>query len=127
VKTLRQVVAKQMVRVHLVRPELADEWVRTMSAGEVKQRFKFYAGMELSVVGPPSQSRKPVSTRLPGPATPTAGRTALNPVSDLGEARDLRPVMPEAEASNLVRSPRRVSPRRESVEADLDEGRVRVL
>jgi hypothetical protein len=72
-KPLRQVVAEQMVRVHLVRPELADEWVRAMSAGEVKQRFKFYAGMELSVVGPKTEPVNVSSTRFSRPATMTAG------------------------------------------------------
>jgi hypothetical protein len=71
-RTLRQVVSEQMVRVHQVRPELVEEWVRKMDAAEVKRRFKFYTGMKLSAVNPNPRAGNAVSAQALRPATMTA-------------------------------------------------------
>ena len=85
-KSLRQVVSEQMVRVHRIGPELADYHVRQMEPAEVKRRFLFYvrsriAGVELSVGGARLKAGNLVSAQLPGPATMTARRPALNSLS----------------------------------------------
>lgn len=70
---LRVEVRELMVEVHRIAPEMADQYVRMMDDVEVERRFRMYTGMELSAAGPTTQSRRPVSAQLPGPATMTAG------------------------------------------------------
>jgi hypothetical protein len=71
-RTLRQAVAEQMVRVHCVRPELVDQWVRAMDASEIKRRFKFYTGLELSAAGSNPRAGDAVPAQALRPATMTA-------------------------------------------------------
>lgn len=45
-----------MVRVHRITPELADYHVSQMQRLELLQRFRYYAGMELSAQNPSERS-----------------------------------------------------------------------
>lgn len=83
--TLRRVVIAWMVQVHRITPELADYHVSQMDFPELRRRMRHYVGMELSAEQPKKQS---VADFYPvfGPATTTAGRSALNCIPET-EAR----------------------------------------
>jgi hypothetical protein len=116
---LRRVVSDSMVRIHLIPPDLAEYHVSQMDDEEVLSRFKLYAEMELSAVGPTLRG-EPISTRFLASPTTTADRTALSPVPPehpcIGFCGvevipcSLCPFLPESEEKNRVRGRRRSLP-----------------
>jgi hypothetical protein len=76
---LRQFVARAMVVVHAISPELAEHHVSAMDDTELLARFRQYAGVELSAAGPKPRG-EPISTRFLASPTTTADHAALNPV-----------------------------------------------
>jgi hypothetical protein len=81
-RNLRRAVSELMVEVHLITPELADYHVARMDQVELRDRFRMYTGMELSVVGRNQQSGSDFYPVF-GFATATARTAALNPVPEL--------------------------------------------
>lgn len=78
-RNLRRAVSELMVEIHLVSPELADQYVTEMDEVELRRRFHMYTGMELSVAERNQQSGSDFY-QVFGSATATARLTALNPV-----------------------------------------------
>jgi len=131
-RTFRQFVASQMVRVHKISPELAAYHVSQMDEAELQFRVRMYAGMELSVAGPNPRAVPESSTRFSRPQR-RRQTDGTQPSSREGDEKDweqwpedeecdcfrcrrdgkgkFRPVMPESEKENLVRSPGRFLPR----------------
>lgn len=112
----REMVARLMVEIHKISPQLATEHAFSMDDYEILRRLRMYArvGTELSAAGPNSQSGQRAIPSLT-PASTTAGRTALNPVSAFALTREFGPVMPESEKERLGRR-RRFSPPRKGFE-----------
>jgi hypothetical protein len=104
-KTLRQSVARSMVRVHRIAPELADYHVSQMDEPELLFRVRMYAEAKLSVAGPNPRAVNEFSTRFSRPQRRRqADGTQLR-------SRVPRFVMPESGKENLDQRPGRFLPR----------------
>jgi hypothetical protein len=89
---MRSVVSRQMIEVHRGSlPSWLSFTVRQMDEQELFRRFRTCLEMELSAVGPKPKGGADFFPVF-GPATTTAGRAALNPVSGRRpKNRDRRP------------------------------------
>jgi len=85
-RTLCRQIARSMIRVHRISPELARYHASQMDEAELLFRFQKYAGMELSVARRKTQSG-PDFYQVFGFATATARRAALNPFPELPTGR----------------------------------------
>lgn len=85
--TLRETIANLMVRIHLVRPELAREWAEKMDDAELRRRFRMYSrilGKELSAADPKPSAGNVPSTRLLTSRDDDGRSAAFNPVPERG-------------------------------------------
>jgi hypothetical protein len=115
VTDLRQQVRELMISIHLVRPQLVDEWMTEMDEEEVERRFRMYARLgftteaELSVAGPKFTA---VNVLLPGcDARTDDGRPhGTQPCSRENRMRKAKvgQPMPDSGKVNRVRSGSRV-------------------